>query len=264
MIEALARLGFASKAFIYATVGSLAAAAALNRGGAITDRHGALRVLLTQPFGNTLLLVVAIGLFGYALWRVLDALLDPDHRGTTISGIAVRAGELGRALVYGMLGLEAFRLARGLRASSSDQTSRQTRLWAARLMDLPGGELLVALIGLAVVSYGIWEIVKAVRNRTDKSVDPGALPAAVRRPVLNIARVGVAARATVIVALGLFLTRAAIQHDPSAARSPRDSVVELVGTFNSRWLLGAIALGFVAYGVDQAVHARCRRIRSPI
>lgn len=79
MIEALARLGFASKAVIYATVGSLAAAAALNRGGAITDRHGALRVLLTQPFGNTLLLVVAIGLFGYALWRVLYGVDQAVH-----------------------------------------------------------------------------------------------------------------------------------------------------------------------------------------
>ena len=264
MIERLARLGFASKAFIYATVGCLAAAAALNRGGAITDRRGALRALLTQPFGNTVLLVVATGLFGYALWRVLDALLDPDHHGTTISGITVRAAELSRALVYGMLGLEAFRLARGLRASSSDESSRQTRLWAARLMDLPGGELLVALIGLAVVGYGMWEIADAVRNKTDKAVDPGALPAAVRSPLLNIARFGVAARAIVFVALGTFLTRAASQHDPSAARGPRDSIVELVGTFNSRWLLGAIALGFVAYGVDQAVHAWCRRIRAPI
>ena len=37
MIEPLARLGYASKAFIYATIGLLAAAAALRRGGAVTE-----------------------------------------------------------------------------------------------------------------------------------------------------------------------------------------------------------------------------------
>ena len=31
-----------------------------------------------------------------------------------------------------------------------------------------------------------------------------------------------------------------------------------------RWALAAMGLGFIAYGVDQAVHAWCRRIRSPI
>ena len=51
MIETLARLGYASKALIYAIVGSLAVAAALNRGGRITDTRGALRVLLDAAAG---------------------------------------------------------------------------------------------------------------------------------------------------------------------------------------------------------------------
>src|SRR4029453_7149618 len=124
MIETLARLGYASKALIYAIVGCLAVAAALNRGGRVTDTRGALRVLLTQPLGNTMLWIVAIGLCGYAVWRALDAWFDPDRHGLTFSGIAVRVGHGIRALAYGTIGLEAFRLARGLRASSSGQTSR--------------------------------------------------------------------------------------------------------------------------------------------
>jgi hypothetical protein len=264
MIKTLARLGYASKALIYAIVGSLAVAAALNRGGRITDTRGALRVLLTQPLGNTLLWLVAIGLCGYALWRLLDAVFDQDRHGLKFSGLVVRIGSLARGLAYGAIGLEAFRLARGLRASSSGHTSRQTRLWTARIMDLPFGEWLVALTGLIVVGYGIWEIVRAVRQDTDKSVDPSELPAAVRTPLVNIARFGVVARAAVIIVLGVFLARAALQHDPSKALGPRESFVELVGLFDSRWALAAMGLGFIAYGVDQAVHAWCRRIRSPI
>ncbi len=264
MIERLARLGYACKGFIYGTIGALAVAAALSRGGRITDTRGALRVLLTQPLGNTMLWIVAIGLCGYAVWRALDAWFDPDRRGLTFRGIAVRVGHVIRALAYGTIGLEAFRLARGLRASSSGQTSRQTRLWTARVMDLPFGDWLVVLVGLGVVGYGIWEIIKAVRQRTDKSVDPSQLPPAVRAPLVNIARFGVVSRAAVIIVLGVFLARAALQHDPSQALGPRESIIELVGLFHSRWALGAIGLGLMAYGVDQVVHAWCRRIRSPI
>ena len=222
MIETLARLGYASKALIYAIVGSLSVAAALNRGGRITDSRGALRILLAQPLGNTLLWLVAIGLCGYALWRVLDALFDPDRHGLTFSGLVVRVGSLVRALAYGAIGLEAFRLARGLRASSGGQTSRQTRLWIARIMDLPFGDWLVALTGLIVVGYGIWEIVKAVRQKTDKSVDPTELPAAVRAPIVNIARFGVVARAAVIIVLGHIPgTRGATARSVQGARPAR-------------------------------------------
>ena len=39
MVETLARLGYICKAFIYTIIGSLAIAAALRRGGRITDAH---------------------------------------------------------------------------------------------------------------------------------------------------------------------------------------------------------------------------------
>jgi hypothetical protein len=264
MIEKLARLGYASKALIYAIVGLLAVAAALNRGGKITDTRGALRVLLTQPLGNTLLWIVAVGLCGYAVWRVLDAIFDPDRRGTSLPRMAVRAGSLLRAGAYGTIGFEAFRLARGLRGSSSGRTAEQTRLWTGRVMDLPLGDLLVALIGLGVAAYGIWEIVKAARERTEESVDPGSLPPSIREPLINIARFGVMARAVVIVVLGVYLTRAALHHDPSQVIGPREGIIELVGLFGSRWVLAGMGLGLMAYGVDQAIHAWARRIRSPI
>ena len=38
-------------------------------------------------------------------------------------------------------------------------------------------------------------------------------------------------------------------------------MVELVGVVEGRWLLGLMAAGLLAYAVDQAVHALCRRIR---
>src|SRR3954464_324524 len=137
MIEPLARLGYASKAFVYATVGLLAGAAALHEGGRVTDTRGALREILSHPFGNAVLFVLAVGLCGYALWRVLEAFLDPEGRGTNAKGLAIRGGSLLRALVYGGLGIEAFRLAHGLRGSAGSDA--KVRMWTATVMAWPLG-----------------------------------------------------------------------------------------------------------------------------
>jgi hypothetical protein len=55
-----------------------------------------------------------------------------------------------------------------------------------------------------------------------------------------------------------------MRHDPGEARGMRESIVDLLGVFEGRWGLVVIGLGLTAYAVDQALHARCRRIRSPI
>ena len=115
MIAQLARLGYASKALVYAIIGTLAIAAATNQGGRVTDTSGALRVVLSQPYGRILLLVLAVGLCGYAVWRLLEAIRDPDRHGTDVKGLVTRIGSVFRGAIYGALGLEAFRLFRGSR-----------------------------------------------------------------------------------------------------------------------------------------------------
>ena len=261
MIEQLARLGYASKAFIYATVGLLAGAAALNEGGTVTDTRGALRVILSHPFGNTVLFVLAVGLCGYSLWRVLDAVLDPDRRGTSAKGLGIRIGGAFRAIIYGALGVEAFRLARGLRATGGSDA--KIRMWTATVMAWPLGEWLIGLIGLVTAGYGVSEIVEAIREQEDDKRDLGSLRAGTRRLLNRISRFGVAARAVIIVALGILLVRAAVQHDPGQAEGIRGSMLEIVGR-GGRGALTFIALGLIAYAVDQALQARYRRIRSPI
>jgi hypothetical protein len=260
MIEPLARLGYASKAIVYGIVGVVALSAGANTGGVITDRSGALRAILSRPFGNTLLFVLAIGLCGYALWRVLDAIFDPDRHGTRFKGLVIRIGDIIRAIVYGALGVEAFRLAAGLRTSRGDGI----RAWAARILDWPFGDWILGVTGAIVVAYGISQIRAVLVGHSHAKIDLSPIPIGMRDPLLKIGRFGVGARAVIIVVLGFFLLRAAIKHDPREAHGLRESIVDLVGFFQGRWVLIVIALGLVAYGVDQALHARCRRIRSPI
>jgi hypothetical protein len=257
MLASLARLGYASKAVIYGIVGVFAILASVNRGGLITDTSGALRLVLTQPFGRALLAVLTVGLCGYAAWRLLDAISDPDRDGATPSGLVTRIGNAIRGVIYGALGIEAFRMLRGLRGSRGDDAE----LWTARFLELPLGEVMVGIAGGIAVAYGVAEIVHGIRGTHDTKVDWSPIPFRVRPAVQRISRFGVAIRGGLIVTLGVYLVRAALSHDPNQAAGSRESMLRLGGIFEGRWFLALIAAGVIAYAVDQAVHARCRRIR---
>jgi hypothetical protein len=252
MLETLARLGYASKAVIYAIVGVLAILAVTNRGGAITDTTGALNVIFARPFGRALLILMAIGLCGYGAWRVLDAFLNPDR-----DSLFVRIGNAVRGGVYGLLGVRAIQLLRGLQASKGDEAE----LWTAKLLDMPFGAVIVGVVGAVITWYGASQIVQAGTGRHDEKVDWSPIQSDVRPVLKRVSQFGVATRGGILVTLGVFLVRAAFTHDPNQAAGARESLLRLGGLFDGRWFLAVIAAGVLAYAVDQAVHARCRRIR---
>src|SRR5688572_18187083 len=100
-IEWLARGGFLVKGVLYMVIGALALQVAARAGGRLTGTRGALTAVLGQPFGRTLLLVAVIGFLGYAAWRVLQGLFDPDRLGHNWSGLAIRASFVARGVVHG-------------------------------------------------------------------------------------------------------------------------------------------------------------------
>ena len=80
IVETLARIGFAVKGAVYLILGLLALLAGLGeRGGRITDTHGAIATLLGQPFGRLVVGVLALGLALYSGWRFLEAFADANH-----------------------------------------------------------------------------------------------------------------------------------------------------------------------------------------
>lgn len=252
MLETLARLGYASKAVIYAIVGVLAVLTVANRGGAITDTTGALYVVLTKPFGRGLLLILAVGLCGYGAWRLLDAFMNPDR-----DSLFVRIGNGVRGCVYGALGIRAVQVLRGLGTSKGDEAE----LWTAKVLDWPLGAVAVGIVGGIIAAYGASQIVQAVKGTHDEKVDWSPIPPDTRTAIRRVSRFGVATRGGLLITLGLFLVRAGVTHDPNQAAGARESLLRLGGLFDGRWFLAVVAVGVMAYAVDQAVHAACRRIR---
>ena len=255
-----ARIGYVAKAIVYVVVGVLAARAAFGAGGRTTDSRGALTSIMEQPFGKALLALMALGLFGYAGWRLLAAVRDPEGKGTDAKGIGSRLGDAGKALAHAALGISAVRLVAGSGASNGGQGAQD---WTARLLSVPLGRWLVGIVAAGVIAYAVYQLYRAYAAKLSKQLDLSSLSAAAATWTIRFGRFGLAARGVVFVLIGIFLIRAATQSDPSEARALSGALQELEGQDSIPWLFGAVALGLVAYGLYQLVEARYRRIRAP-
>jgi hypothetical protein len=252
-IELLARLGYAAKALLYGTIGLLAAKAAFGPRGKVTDTQGALRTV-EGSFGDAFVILIAIGFFGYGGWRLVEAALDPERRGSDLKALAVRFGLAIRGLVHGALGVTALRLATGHEGRSANQAKE----WTTRGLELPGGEMLVAAAGLAIAGYGLYQLYRAWAAKLGRQLRLGQMSEPLRSWVAGVSRFGIAARGVVFCLIGFFLARSGLKHDPAQAGGLRESLHTLAEV--GRWPFVAVAIGLMAYGVYELLNARYRKI----
>src|SRR5918994_3711224 len=102
-MERLARVGYASEGAMYTLIGLLAAGVAFGSGDHATGQRGALEIIAASPFGDVFVGYIALGFLGYALWRGVQAIADPDGEGTDLKALGKRIGYGVSALVYAAL-----------------------------------------------------------------------------------------------------------------------------------------------------------------
>jgi hypothetical protein len=244
------RLGYLAKAVVYILVGALAwKVAAGIRGGRITDPGGSLYVVLSQPFGQTMLIVVAAGLLAYSAWQILSAVTGRrrhKHESAVNRGLTVV-----RALVYGAIGVKAMKLAMGLRGGDTgpEPLVRQALSW-------PLGEWLIVIAGLGVGWYGLVEIKDAFQGHLEPDLDASTLRRRAGSWAMPLARAGIGARGVLMVLVAVGIIRAALMRRPSEAEGLDRSLVILNSLPQGQLLLGAAAAGLLAYGTYQLLHAR--------
>jgi len=254
IIERLARLGYASIGIVYMIVGGFAAASGLGKGSGVGSHEDALQLIREQPFGKALLIIIAIGMAGYTIWRFTSALMDDEHRGSDAKGIGIRLGSFGRGLIYAVFAVEAVRMAmRG--GSGGEGGEQQAKHWTGRLMDAPFGRWLVLAVGLGVVGYGAYQLYAAWDAKLSKRIRLGEIDGRVRRKVIAVSRFGIGARGIVFFIIGGSLVLAAVKHNPGAAHSTTGALQEL-----PQPMLVVVGLGLAAYGVYALVNARYRKM----
>lgn len=251
-VPPLARLGYAAKGVVYGLVGWIAIRAAMASGdpGGATE---ALASLADERAGRLMLLLIALGLLGHVVWRVVQALLDPEHGRTDGKRIGARLFHALSAAIYASLALTAWQLSRGNRSGADNGQ----QVWVARLLEQPFGQWLVMLAGVGVIAYGLHQLVKAAQGDVNRRMGAGRLVDP--HWLTLIGRIGVAARGLVMLPIGWFVFVAGREFRAEAA-ADIEAVLEMLG---HGWLLVAVGVGLVAYGLHQIAKAFYRRIERP-
>ena len=257
-VDGIARAGYIAKGVVYAAVGVLAAQVALGMGGRTTGTGGAVESIGSQPLGKVVLVLLALGLIGYALWKLVQGIMDPDEKGKDIQGIVRRGAYGGSALIH--LGI-AFSAVEELFGPEGQSTTLDQ--WTAWVMSYqpPIGQILVGLIGLGVISVGLYQFYAGATARFKSDMNYYHVDEAARWAMLT-GRIGTVARAVVILVAGSFVLLAAWQADPKETRGLGGSLKTLIQQPAGPYLLGIVAAGLVTYGFFMLVVARYRDIEA--
>jgi len=246
----MARLGYAAKGVVYVLVGAIAFKAAM-AAGSPTGASGALGTLREAGGGRVLLMLIALGLACHVAWRLVQAVLDPEHPGQDPKRAGMRAFYVLSALIYGSLAVTAWQLSRGHGGGDGGEGQR---IWITRLLELPAGGVLVMAAGAGVIAYGLHQIRKGVRGDVNKRMTRG------NDTIRTVGRIGTAARGLVLLPIGWFVLQAGLHYRASEAVD----TAEVLGMLGHGWLLGLVGLGLLAYGLHQIGKAMYRRIESPV
>jgi hypothetical protein len=256
--ERLARAGLVAKGLTFGLVAVLALDVAISGSGKLEDRPGALHAVAESSFGRVLLAVLAIGLAGYAIWRLILAVLGRKLESGERESAPKRVADVARALLYGWLAFLCAELVFDA-DEGSGQGNDQKEL-TARVLDWPLGRWLVAAAGLAVLGAGAFNLYRAVSQKFRKDLKEEQMTGEERRSYTVIGVLGHAARGIVFGLVGFFIVRAAWEYDPDDAIGLDGALAKLAHAEYGSLLLGAVAAGLLAYALFCLVQARYRRV----
>ncbi|MEU0990391.1 DUF1206 domain-containing protein [Streptomyces sp. NPDC005953] len=251
-LTAAGRAGFIARGVVYVLIGVLSIRIAVGSGGQ-ADRQGALHEIAVQPFGKTMLWALVVGFAAMALWRGSRAVLTRGHHRKPGS----RVVDGGRAIFYGAVCWGTAKYAAGGGQSNGNAQSQD---WTASALKLPYGQELVGAGGCLLIGIGTVLAVKAAMRRFLRDLDTGAMSHRTKQVVTALGVGGGVARGMVFAAAGVFILVAAIRFDPQEAKGMDATLRSFAQTPAGPWLLVAVAIGLILFGVFSFASARWRRL----
>jgi Domain of Unknown Function (DUF1206) len=249
----LSRAGFVARALIYGIIGLLAFDLVIGHGGKITNQQGVLRTVEQRSFGHLLLALLAVGLGGYAIWRLFRAFLGHGHEGAD-SGLE-RVGAFGSGIVYALMCVVAIQILTG--PGTSGGNAKKT---ASDVFGWPAGRWLVGAAGLVLAGVAIYQFIRGIRQKFLDDSKTEQMPEVVKTWFTIFGTVGHVARAVVFGMVAVFLLEASYHQKANEAIGLDGALAKLYNGAYGSWLLGAVAAGLIVFACFSLVEAGYRRI----
>lgn len=259
--ETAGRVGLAARGALYC-VGAVLALRLVTGADERVDKDGALDALARQRIGSVLLVVLALGFAGYAVWRFLRAFTGAREGSSASSskGAAVlrRLLDVAKGAIYLGLLFTTLRVLFGGRDEVGG--AERERDWTVALLQRSWGQPLVLVIGIAVVIAGLAFAARGLQKDFEKSLESGRVPPWARRLLPIAGTVGYVARGGVVALVGWFIAHAAWTFDAKEAVGVAGALGRLAGELYGRVALSAVAFGLLSFGIFSFVEAAYRKV----
>ncbi|MBW0114391.1 DUF1206 domain-containing protein [Pseudonocardia abyssalis] len=253
-VKIAARVGILAYGITHLLIGGLALQVAFGQGGEQADQTGAFQALAQQPYGPPLLWVLAIGFVAAAVWRAELAIWGYGY-------VSVRSKYLRKKIVSGVKAVifVALAILAGTTAAGGSGGGGGQQEATAGVFGLPGGQFIVGLIGLVVLAVGVVKVVEGYQKKFLEEMDAPS-DARARTVLERVGQIGNVAKGVSIGLIGVLLVVAAIRFRPEEATGLDAALKGLAAQPYGPYLLIAVALGLVSYGVFCFFDARYHRV----
>jgi hypothetical protein len=251
----LARVGLVARGVVYGVVGILALKLAVGSGGKATTQRGALMTIAREPFGEALLIAMALGLGCYALWRLVRAGIGHGTQQKD-SGFQRVAGVVS-GVAYAALCVTAVKILTGASSSGGSNSPKQT---TAGVLNWTGGTVIVGVVGAILIGVALGQGYKGVSKKFLDTSKTEEMSREVKRGFTAIGVFGHLARMVVFGLIGYGLIKAAIDYDPRKAIGLDGALNKLSHNSYGPFLLGVVAAGLIGFALYSIADARYRKI----
>jgi hypothetical protein len=250
------RAGFVTRGVTYGVIGGLVVAVATRAGsdGTSPNQQGALALIAEAPLGRVLVVVAAVGLLAYALWKLGLGIMARGPEGRRGRRLIDRTGNLGAGVVYLVFFAVAIQVlvgAAGRQAGERGET--------AGVLGWPGGQFIVGISGAILIIVCLVQCYQALRGQFIDDNKYQEMGTRERRVFVGVGGVGLVARALVFALVGYFLCRAAIDFKASGVGLD-GTLAELHRQPYGNWLLAFVAFGLETFAVFSFFEARYQRL----
>lgn len=252
-LEVVARAGFAVSGILHFLIGLVAIRLAMGGQGQ-ADVSGAVEQLAGQPAGPLLLWTCFAACVALALWQTSDAIFDFEHLPAK-KKLAKKLKAALQAVVYAGLAVTLMSFALGAGKAQSHSTSDLS----VAVMKAPGGYALLLAIGAVVAVTGIIYAIRGFRRSFIKYLRlPSSANARTAVTVLGI--VGYAAKGFALLLVGLLIIIATVKVHPEESTGLDGGLKGLREQPFGVYLLAAVGVGLICYGVFMAVRAKLAKM----
>ena len=201
--------------------------------------------------GTVALAVAAFGFLALGLVRLVVAVRDSREarlRRVSVAGqglVCLAAAWIPTTYLFGN------------HSAGSEQQSRRS---TERLLGLPGGQVIVVIVGIVLLIVCGWQVRGVWRQDFTDGLRLNQAPGWFRRPARVIGSIGIVGRALVFLPIGIFLIIAGFTFDPRRARGLDDELLLLSAGNWGKALLAVVALVLATFAAYSLIEARYRDV----